>query len=282
MMIALCMLAAMVAQNPVGAGPVENVAAGFQFTEGPVWMPTTGWLFSDIPANTIYRADKTIFRSPAGHSNGLAIDTEGRLIACEHGNRRVTRTEADGTITVLADEYLGHKLNSPNDLTVRSDGTIFFTDPPYGVDEGKRELPFCGVYSVKPGKEPGKEPGNEPVLLSVYFSHPNGICLSPDEKTLYAADSQDNFIQAYDLREDGLLANSRLFCRCDNPDGIKSDKQGNVWAATSKGIMVFRPDGSHAGTIEVAEHPSNCAFGGEDGKTLFITARTGVYKAQLK
>lgn len=274
----LCTLAVLAAPDAVAAGPVDKVADGLQFTEGPVWTPKTGLLFSDIPADTIYRTDnrddKTVFRSPSGHSNGLALDRDGRLIACEHGNRRVSRTETDGTITVLADSYLGRKLNSPNDATVRSDGAIFFTDPPYGVDEGERELPFCGVYAIKPG--------GELALLSVYFSHPNGICLSPGEKTIYIADSQDNFIQAYDLREDGSLANSRLFCRCDNPDGIKADKQGNVWAATAKGIMVFRPDGSHAGTIEVPEHPSNCAFGGEDGNTLFITARTGVYKVQVK
>lgn len=274
MLIALCILAALAAPNSLVAGPVEKVADGFQFTEGPVWMPKTGLLFSDIPADTIYHPDKTVFRSPSGHANGLALDPGGRLIACEHGNRRVSRTETDGTIAVLADCYLGRKLNSPNDATVRSDGTIFFTDPPYGVDEAGRQLPFCGVYAIKPG--------GELVLLSVYFSHPNGICLSPDEKTIYIADSQDNFIQAYDLHEDGSLANSRLFCRCDNPDGIKAGKQGNIWAATANGVMVFRPDGSLAGTIEVPERPSNCAFGGDDGNTLFITARTGLYKVQLK
>jgi sugar lactone lactonase YvrE len=278
MLIALCVLAALAAPNSLVAGPVEKVADGFQFTEGPVWTPTTGLLFSDIPADTIYRTDsrgdKTVFRSPSGHSNGLALDRGGRLIVCEHGTRRVSRTETDGTIAVLADSYLGRKLNSPNDAAIRSDGTIFFTDPPYGVAEGERQLPFCGVYAIKPG--------GELALLSVYFSHPNGICLSPDEKTLYIADSQDNFIQAYDLRQDGSLANSRLFSRCDNPDGIKADKDGRIWAATASGIMVFRPDGSHAGTIEVPEHPSNCAFGGENGNTLFITARTGLYKAQVK
>lgn len=274
MLIALCALVAMAAPNGLGAGPVEKVADGFQFTEGPVWMPGIGLLFSDIPADTIYRADKTVFKAPSGHSNGLALDREGRLIACEHGNRRVTRTETDGTITVLADAYLGRKLNSPNDATVRSDGMLFFTDPPYGVGEGERELPFCGVYAIRPG--------GELVLLSVYFSRPNGICLSPDEKTIYIADSQDGFIQAHDVRPDGSLANSRLFCRCDTPDGIKADREGNVWATTANGVMVFRPDGTHAGTIEVAEHPSNCAFGDEDGKTLFITARTGVYRVRVK
>lgn len=273
MLLTLCLMAVMGGEMLTG-GPVTEVAGGFQFTEGPVWIPQTGFLFSDIPADAIYREDKTVFRSPSGHSNGLTLDREGRLVACEHGNRRVTRTEPDGTVTVLADTYLGRKLNSPNDLTVRSDGSIFFTDPPYGVAEDQRELPFCGVYLIKPDKQL--------VLLSVYFSHPNGICLSPDEKTVYIADSEADFIQAYDVGGDGTLSNSRLFCRCDSPDGLKSDKHGNVWAATARGVMVFRPDGSHAGTIEVPQQPSNCAFGGEDGKTLFITARTGVYTVRVK
>lgn len=268
MKILVCVLLA------VGSAEVTKVADGFGFTEGPVWAPKEGWLFSDIPADTIYRADKSVFRSPSGQSNGLALDRQGRLIACEHGNRRVTRTESDGSVTVLADSYLGRRLNSPNDLAVRSDGTIFFTDPPYGVKQEERELPFCGVYAIRPG--------GELALLSVYFSRPNGVSLSPDEKTLYVADSQEDFIQAFDLHEDGSLANSRLFARCDNPDGIKVDREGNLWAATRDGVMRSRPDGSRAGVIEVPEQPSNLAFGGEDGKTLFITARTGVYQVRVE
>jgi len=265
--LACCLLA-------FGVGDVVKVADGFQFTEGPVWTVKEGWLFSDIPANTIYRADKSVFRSPSGHSNGLVLDTSGRLIACEHGNRRVTHTEPDGTISVLADSYLGRKLNSPNDAAVRSDGTVFFTDPPYGVKQEERELPFCGVYAIRPS--------GELVLLSVYFSRPNGIGLSPDEKTLYVADSQEDFIQAFDLGEDGSLTNSRLFARCGTPDGLEVDKQGSLWAATREGVVAFRPDGTRAGLIEVPEQPSNLAFGGEDGKTLFITARTGVYRVRVE
>lgn len=274
MMTLFCLVAALCAPDMPAAGPVEKMADGFQFTEGPVWSAAEGLLFSDIPADTIYRGDKSVFRAPSGKSNGLAMDREGRLIACEHGNRRVTRTEKDGAITVLVDSYLGRKLNSPNDATVRSDGTIFFTDPPYGVAEGDRELPFCGVYAIRPD--------GELALLSVYFSRPNGIGLSPDEKTLYVADSQDGFIQAFDVADSGALANSRLFSRCDTPDGIKIDLQGNLWAATAKGIQVFQPDGMLARTIEVPEQPANCAFGGEDQSVLYITARHGLYKAALK
>ena len=258
------------APAPLVTGDVEMVADGFMFTEGPVWLPGQGLVFSDIPADTIFREDRSVFRNPSGKSNGLALDREGRLIACEHWNRRVSRTEQDGTITVVADTYLGRKLNSPNDLVIRSDGTIFFTDPTYGVENRERELPFAGVYTV--------EPGGNVKLLSVYFEQPNGLALSPDEKTLYVGDSAGGFIQAFDLAEDDALRQSRLFAKDVGPDGMKMDERGNLWTTARDGVRVYSPEGTLLQTIEFPEKPANCAFGGPDGKTLYVTARRGLYR----
>ena len=267
--ILLCVLVAGAGESLV-AGPIERVLTDLQFSEGPVWLPGEGLIFSDIPADTIYRADKSVFRTPSGKSNGLALDGEGRLIACEHGNRRVSRTEKGGRITVLADQYLGRKLNSPNDVVVRSDGTIFFTDPPYGLEKREAELPFSGVYGIAPD---GKL-----TLLSVYFKHPNGVALSPDEKTLYVADSGASFIEAFDAAPDGSLENARLFAKDVDPDGLKMDERGNLWVAAADGIRVYRSDGALVETVKFPEQPANCAFGGDDGKTLYVTARHGLYK----
>lgn len=251
------------------AGPVETVAEDFQFTEGPVWLPGEGFVFTDIPADTIFRLDHSVFRQPSGKANGLATDNEGRLIACEHWNRRVTRTEKDGTVKVLAESYLGRKLNSPNDLTVRTDGVIFFTDPPYGLESREGELPFSGLYAIMPD--------GEIRLLSVYFERPNGVALSPDEKTLYVADSQLGFIQAFDVTEKAELRNSRLFADNVGPDGMEVDTEGNLWVAARDGVRVYSPVGELRETIALPHQPTNCAFGGEDGKTLVIAARKGVY-----
>jgi len=264
---------AMAAQAGLTVGPVETVAEGFQFTEGPVWLPEGQLVFSDVRADTIYRADKTVFRRPSGKSNGLTLDAKGRLIACEHWNRRVTRTEKDGSITVLADKYEGKKLNSPNDVVVRSDGTIFFTDPPYGLGKRDAELPFSGVYAIMPD---GKLK-----LLTKDFVRPNGLAFSPDEKILYIADAgEGQSIRAFDVAPDGQLANGRVFCKLPRPDGLKVDKLGRVWSTASDGIRVFDPDGKHIGTISFPQQPANCAFGDKDSKTLYVTARTGVYKVR--
>lgn len=258
------------APAPLVTGDVEMVADGFEFTEGPVWLPGEGLVFSDIPADTIFRDDHSVFRSPSGKSNGLALDPEGRLLACEHWNRRVSRTEKDGTIAVVADAYLGRKFNSPNDLVVRSDGTIFFTDPTYGVDARERELPFAGVYAV--------EPGGKVKLLSVYFKQPNGVALSPDEKTLYVGDSAGGFIQAFEIAKDDALRQSRLFAEGVGPDGMKVDERGNLWTSARDGIRVYSPEGALLETVAFPEKPANCAFGGTDGKTLYVTARRGLYR----
>jgi gluconolactonase len=271
-MTAMLTVLSVLAQSPPALveGNLEIVAEGFQFTEGPVWLPGTGLLFSDIPANTIYEAPKKVFRKPSGKSNGLVLDEKGRLVACEHGNRRVTRTLEDGTVEVIADAYESKKLNSPNDAVVRSDGTVFFTDPPYGLEGREAELPFSGVYAVLPS---GKM-----MLLADDFDRPNGIALSPGERTLYVADTAGNVIRAFDLNKDAEASNRRTFCELSHPDGMAVDAHGRVWSTSSEGIQVFNPDGKLVHTIETEENPTNCAFGGEDGQTLFITARPVVYK----
>ena len=256
------------------AGPVETVGEGFAFTEGPVWLPSIGIIFSDIPVDTIFKGDRTVFRKPSGKSNGLTLDPEGCLIACEHWNRRVTRTEKDGAVTVLVDRYQGKKLNSPNDVVVRSDGMVFFTDPPYGLEGREAELDFSGVYSIKPN--------SELKLLFREFKYPNGLAFSPDEKVLYVGDSRAGIVHAFDVAADGSLSNGRLFCEFPGPDGMKVDRDGRLWSSARDGIRVYGPDGAHVATIAFPNQPTNCAFGDEDSKTLYVTAREGVYKVACK
>ena len=259
---------------------MEKVATGLHFTEGPLWHKDGFLLFSDIPANAITKWEPdgkvSTYREVSGNSNGLTFDKEGRLIACEHGNRRVTREEKDGKVTVLASRYEGKRLNSPNDVVVKSDGSIYFTDPPYGVEPGDRELDFQGVFRLS---SDGK-----PALLVDDFSRPNGLAFSPDEKTLYIADSSDRMhVRAFDVRPDGTLANGRIFADMKAaeegaPDGMKVDSDGNLWATGPGGVWVFDKSGSHLGTIKPPEVPANCAWGDEDGKTLYMTARTSIYR----
>lgn len=257
-------------------GEIELVADGFQFTEGPLWLPSGALIFSDIPADTIFRGDKTVFRNPSGQSNGLTLDLEGRLIAAEHKNRRVSRTSADGAITVVADRYDGKRFNSPNDVIVRSDGMIFFTDPPYGLEGGlggpNDELGFSGVYAVD--AEGGV------TLLVKDFKKPNGLALSPDEKTLYIADTEARHIRAFDVAKDGALRNGRVLCEIRGPDGMKVDVNGNIWCTGGAGVEVFSASGETLQSIQFPQAPANCTFGDADGKTLYVTARTGVYKVR--
>lgn len=272
-MLSLLVLSSIVAAaEDVVVGDVETVAEGFIFTEGPVWLPSGELIFSDIPANTIFKADKTVFRNPSGNSNGLAVDKQGRLIACEHGNRRVSRTEKDGTVISLAETFEGKKLNSPNDAVVRSDGAIFFTDPPYGISVEQQELPHQGVYMIAAD-------GRLKLLISD-FKRPNGIGLSPDEKTLYVADTEGNHIRAFDLAEDGTVTNGRVFCELPHPDGMAVDVRGYVWCTAEDGTRVFTPKGEWVHTVVTPQGPANCGFGDRDGKTLYITARKGLYKVR--
>lgn len=275
-MLALLVMAALSAAPVYTVGPVETVAEGFVFTEGPVWR-NGGLLFSDIPADTIYALDKSVFRKPSGQSNGLTLDREGRLLAAEHQNRRVSRTEPDGTITVIADRFEGKRLNSPNDVIVRSDGMVFFTDPPYGLPGGlegdQAELDFAGVFAVVPG-EPAR-------VLVKDFKKPNGLALSMDEKTLFVSDSEADQIRAFNVAANGTLSEDRVFCTLKGPDGIKVDSKDYLWSTAADGVHYIDPKGTVLQTIPFPMKPTNCGFGGEDGKTLFVTARKTVHKVGL-
>jgi gluconolactonase len=263
---------------------VKRIATGFQFTEGPVWSAQEGFLlFSDIPANKILKwspdGGVSVFREPSGNSNGLTYDTEGRLIICEHGNRCISRIEKDGAYTVLADRFHGKRLNSPNDVVVRSDGMIFFTDPPYGITPEEKELPFNAVFRLNPESR-------ELSLLVKNFDRPNGLAFSPDERTLYIADSLRRHIRAFEVNAEGRLSNSRLFAEIrseepGNPDGMKVDVEGNLYVAAAGGIWILTPDGDRLGMIRTPERPANCAWGCNDWRTLFITARKSLYSIGL-
>ncbi len=276
---------------------LEKLAGGFQFIEGPVWHPDGYLLFSDPNANTIYRwspeGSVSVFRSKSGYSgfdigeyhqpgsNGLTLDPNGLLTINEHGNRRVTRLERPGNITVLADRYEGKRLNSPNDLVYRSDGTLYFTDPPFGLpkafDDPRKELPFSGVYLVRDGQV---------ILLTRELSGPNGIAFSPDEKYLYVDnwDLSRKVLMRYEVRPDGTIAGGKVFydfTRDPEPvalDGIKVDEEGNVYVSAPGGVWIISPSGKALGRIVLPEHDANFAFGDADGKTLYLTASTGLYR----
>jgi gluconolactonase len=267
---------------------VEKVADGFIFTEGPVYEAATDTLvFSDIPADTLYRCTMATgkvekFRQPSGQANGNTRDHSGRLISCEHENRRVSRTEADGMVVTLAYAFGNRRLNSPNDIVVKSDGTLYFTDPPYGLPEQTvgKEQEHNGVYRI------GLD--GSLTLLVDDFARPNGLAFSPDEKTLYIDDSQEQHIRAFDVATDGTLGNGRVFAdmkaagKKGNADGMKVDNSGTVFCTGAGGVWVFAPGGGYLGTIEVPEVPANVCFGDSDGRTLYITAHTGLYRVRLR
>ena len=283
---------------------IEKLSEGHKWTEGPVWNKKDGFLlYSDIPNNAIYKwqmgKGDALFLQPAGYfgkepftgkepgTNGLTYDKDGLLVTCQHGERRVARLGADNkTYTTLADKYDGKRLNSPNDLVFKSNGDLYFTDPPYGLPKGaedpQRELDFCGVYRL--GKD-GKL-----TLLTKEITRPNGIAFSPDEKKLYVASSDpDKAIwMVYDLKADGTLGTGKVFKdvtpwakekRPGLPDGMKVDKDGNLWATGPGGVHVFAADGTHLGTIETGVPTANCAFG-DDGSTLYITANTALIRVK--
>lgn len=254
------------------------LADGFLFTEGPVWNKEEGYiLFSDIPASTIYKLtlpnQVEVFRHPSYNSNGLAYDTNGLLLAAEHGSRTVTRMKKDGTIETIAKTYQGKKFHSPNDIAVRSDGKIYFTDPPYGLGWRQPELNFMGLYRI--------ENDGEIILEGIFNQYLNGLAFSPDEKLLYLALTEGDAILVLDVAEDGQLSNPRKFADVIYPDGMAVDKEGNLYITSADGVEVFRPDGSHVGTIVTDRQPANCAFAGEDGKLLVITARDCVYGVKM-
>ena len=277
----------------LGNAPVQQLATGFDWTEGPVWFGDANCLlFSDIPNDRIVRwmpeVGISTYRSPSNYANGHTRDREGRLISCEHGERRVTRTEHDGSVTVLADSFNGKRLNSPNDVVVKSDGSIWFTDPHYGIMTnyegfaGEQELP-CHVYRIDPAT------GALDSMLTD-FECPNGLAFSPDEKRLYVAETGTMFnadaerhIRAFDVGEDGKLLGGDVF-HVINPgfaDGIRVDTDGNIWSSAGDGVHCLNPDGVLLGKILIPETVSNLCFGGRAKHRLFITATTSIYSIFL-
>ena len=268
---------------------LELLADGFTWTEGPVWFGDHDCLlFSDIPSQRILRWSETeglsVYRSGSGFNNGNTRDRQGRLVGCRHGMRDVVRTEWDGSLTVLADSFDGKRLNSPNDVVVRSDGSVWFTDPTYGIIsnfEGYRaepEQPVRGVYRLSPDGTLG--------LAVSDFTQPNGLCFSPDEKTLYIAesgsshdDSVPSVIRKFAVDGDGLR-DQGVFATIDKglPDGIRCDVLGNLWSSAADGVHCFDPNGTLLGKILVPHVVSNLCFGGPDGQRMFITATTSVYR----
>jgi gluconolactonase len=284
---------------------IEKVADGFSFTEGPVWHPDGYLLFSDPNTNSIYRYNPknnnvTVYMSHSGYtgadigeygqpgSNGLAIDKEGRLIVDQHGNRRVVRFEKKGALTVLADQMDGKRLNSPNDIVLKSDGSIYFTDPPYGLpaffDDKRKELDYSGVYMIKNGIL---------CLVSKDLGGPNGLAFSPDEKYFYVTnwDIRDihhtKTLWRYEVNPDGTLKNGKIFFDWNNTiddealDGMKVDRNGNLFVSAPGGVWILSPDAKLLGKIETPERPANMAWGDEDGKTLYLTAHSSILKIRV-
>lgn len=299
---------------PPGA-TIEKIAGGFQFTEGPVWVRDAAsaalatrdaraahghLLFSDPNANVIYRwspeGTLSIYRTKSGYagvdigeygqpgSNGLALDRQGRVTINQHGNRRVLRLERNGEVTVLADRYRGKRLNSPNDLVYKSDGSLYFTDPPFGLprfgEDPRKELPFSGVYRVSDG---------EVRLLARDLSGPNGLAFSPDERFLYVGnwDEKMKIVMRYPVHPDGGLGEGKVFFDmtsapgADAIDGIKVDQRGNLYVSGPGGIWILSASGKHLGTVTGPEHPHNLAFGDDDGRTLYLTAQSGLYRMRV-
>jgi gluconolactonase len=291
---------------------VEKIGDGFKFLEGPVWVHAKGQgflLFSDIPANVIRKWDTkdgfSVFLEKSGFSgtitpdfggqtnngfglvnligsNGITIDKQGRIVFCTHGDREVVRLEKNGKRTVLASRYEGKRLNSPNDLVFKSDGSLYFTDPPSGLRDGdknpQKELPFNGVYRLSKGKL---------TLLAKDFVRPNGIAFSPDEKYLYVNDTVRKVIERFDVQPDGGVTNRKIITDMNSdtapgaPDGMKVDKQGNIYCTGPQGFWIMSPEGKHLATIKTKELPANLNWGDADAKMLYLTARTGLYRIHL-
>jgi gluconolactonase len=259
---------------------VHKLASGMKFIEGPAWTDAQGgWLvFSDIPANELKKwtssGGLTTWRTPSNNANGNAFDHDGRLVSCEHGSRSVTRTDKDGLVETLVMSYDGKKFNSPNDLAITRAGIIYFTDPSYGIPKGEaKEQGGQFVYRFDPTTKDIK-----PIITEIDM--PNGIAFSPDEKLLYVADSgKTKDVRVYPVKPDGAVGEGKVFCHLDNgaPDGIRIDADGRLWSSAGDGVRVYGTDGTLIGTILTPEAAANLCFGGAEGKTLFITARTSLY-----
>lgn len=283
----------------VESSQAERLATGFVFTEGPLWHPEGYWLFVDVRANLIYRlvpgGQPEVIREHSGSSNGMTFDLHGRLLICEGDNRQVTRREADGTYTPLAQRLGGKRINRPNDLVTRSDGSIYFTDPGGRLTPAERELDFSGVHRIAPD--------GTLTNATAETEYPNGIAFSPDERVLYVAITRRDercieektrgevcthqCIRAFDVAADGNLSNNRIFAMMSSaadgvPDGMKVDAEGRVYCTGPEGCWVFDASGQHLGLIRLPEIPANCAWGGPDHRTMLFTARTSVYSMRMK
>jgi len=269
---------------------VERLATGFDFTEGPIWHPYDKHLtFSDMPGDHMRRwtaaEGVTTFRKPSNMANGNTYDRQGRMLTCEHATSRVTRTEVDGAITVLATHYQGKQLNSPNDIVVKSDGRIYFTDPTYGRMpyygvERETELDFRGVYRVE-------EDGSGLTLLADDFAQPNGLCFSRDETRLFVNDTDGGHIRVFDVGADGLLSGGGVWADVVGtgegaPDGLKIDGEGNLYCCGPGGLHVFLPDARALGVITVPEVCANFTWGEDDLMSIFFAASTSLYRARTK
>jgi gluconolactonase len=271
----------------IAGDAVEPLASGFQFTEGPLWLPDGGVLFQDIRAERTYRIapDRTVsvIREHTRAANGQTFDARGRVVFCEQNGRRVSRMSLDGTaVETAAETWNGKRLNSPNDIVCRSNGVIYFTDPPYGIPSpDAKEIEFQGVYSL--------DESGEPRLLIDDFEKPNGLAFSPDETTLYICDTPRYHVRGFSVLSDGSLdpGSGRIVATMDpgqpgGPDGMKVDHEGRLYVAVALGVWVFEPDGQLLGILSVPKRPSNLAWSGEDGRDLFITAVDGVYQVPMK
>jgi gluconolactonase len=266
----------------------ERVAEGFEFTEGPVWSFRHGHLtFVDLAGNIMYRWDEAsgtqVLRKPSDHANGLAYDRAGALVSCEHRTRRITK-EAPGGLVTLVDRYQGKRLNAPNDLVIAGDGTIIFTDPHYGLSEGyggpaEQELPFRGVYRLAPG-------ASEPELITDDFEGPNGLALTPGEERLIVVDSERNHLRAFRIGEGWRFSGGDVLVELpeqgDVPDGLKLDKDGNIFTTGPGGLWLCNPEGNVIGHLPMPEVTANLAWGGPDARTLYLTASTGLYRLRCR
>jgi gluconolactonase len=272
--------------------PIEQIATGFTFTEGPIWMPDGSLHFSDMPADKRRRwhpdEGVTVLRDPSNKCNGMTLDSDGNLIVCEHVTSSVVRERPDGTRETLATHWGDKELNSPNDVIVASDGSIIFSDPTYGRMpvfglEREQELDFQGVYRIPAG-------GGDPQLLVDDFGQPNGLCFSPDESLLYVNDTERAHIRVFDVGPDHRLSNGRAFAENIGDgdlakgvvDGMKVDEQGNIYVTGPEGIWVFGSDGEHLGTIRVQEPTGNLNWGDDDWRSLYIAASASVYRVRMK
>ncbi|WP_256868172.1 SMP-30/gluconolactonase/LRE family protein [Candidatus Entotheonella palauensis] len=285
--------------NVVESAEAERLATGFVFTEGPLWHPDGYWLFVDVRASLIYRlstgGQPEVIREHSGGSNGMTFDLQGRRLICEGDNRQVTRPEPDGTYTPLAQRLGDKRINRPNDIVTRSDGSIYFTDPAGRLPQAERELDFSGVHRIAPDGTLSNATSET--------EYPNGLAFSPDERVLYVAITRRDdgciaekergevcthqFIRAFDVAPDGTLSNNRIFAEMFSasdgvPDGMKVDVEGRVYCTGSEGCWVFDASGNHLGMIRLPEIPANCAWGGPDHRTMLFTARTSVYTLRMK